>query len=918
MARPKRSASLKSSERSISDISTNGNLQKNGSKRHKSNSIPTDPTIPAFQLSLDPKQALAVNWQPKPSKSDFFSNLLNLEGAYVDTKTQTLFCPQMVSETKELFRLSVGDAIYMVCEPPEEPYYIGKIKKFIVNSSELKSTSHIVSAKGCSFLMQWFYRPKDISKASYDLRLLYSSMHTDTCPIMSYRGKVTLTLKSDIEHDLNMTVDEYTCYPDHFYFDKLFDRYMLKFYDVILTHSLLPYAELADNHSLNFIRCLHKRFEYIFVEPSRVKTLLNGLSDNTCHCDICGQWCSAVDSVSCGSCFQHYHMLCLDPPLMTMPKKGFTWSCGTCAKNDDLAFHNKRIVMLETNKASNENSLRSLRRNLEHDPTVEVPTSPASSDPLMSPSDSSGTLLTEKEDLPKYEVMASKFLMNDKDLTLQQRRLLEEWTIRYLGIYARLEDAVDIHDRNPYPRASTRLGYKHQAVYLPEYEGHPIQYFDSSEKQDNMNRRRGWGGRRRVLKRRPSFQGRSLSVPREYTGVDPKEYPQWLQPRPRGYVERGLDDGEGITSTLMWKPVAEGEESSLSDYINACAPKATELRILPTSPNFMDFILKSYLDTDGDTEEALKRVSTLTREILREPTFSQDEIDRFEQGVLKYGSELYPTFNEVKTQDLSMVVRFYYLWKKTENGRRIWGSFKGRKKNKFQVKTKEASDVHADDKDYNIEKIDTHLENVRCKHCSTETSAQWFCVSDTGGAGNSDKENKVVALCLRCARLWRKYGVVWEDPITLKKKIQAQIQKKKYEYELMQDAIGIVHASWKHGGLLGPKKNNPDLSTENTPAPTPARRGRPPKKKSTEAVVEKPPSTATPTRRGRPPKKKVKELETPIKNISRIATEVKKDEELSPKKENTANGNLNGVHSVEHGTNGSTADGEKDANSQYS
>ncbi|KAG7192448.1 putative PHD type zinc finger protein with BAH domain-containing protein [Scheffersomyces spartinae] len=746
----------------------------------------------------------------------------------------------MEGNSKGMFRLSAGDAIYMVCEPPGEPYYIGKIKRFIVTQPELNITSHIASPKGVCFLMQWFYRPKDISKSGHDLRLLYSSMHTDKCPLMSFRGKVSLMLKSDIEEFMNMSLEEYASHKDHFYFDKLFDRYMLKFYDVILTQSLLPYADLEDNHSLNFIRCLHKRFEYIFVEPSRVKTLLNGLSDNTCHCDICGQWCSAVDSVSCGSCLQHYHMLCLDPPLMTMPKKGFTWSCGTCAKNDDLAFQSKRTLMLETNKATNESSLRSQRR-LEdlqdhQDEVVIVTSSSTSLDSLTHPSDSSssGTLSTEKEHLPKYETMASKFLLNDINLSLEERRLQEEWTIRYLGTYARLEDAVDVHDRNPYPRASTRLGYKHQAVYLPEYEDHPIYYYDGAEDLDTNNKRRGWGGRRRNQKSStPSFQGKRLSVPKEFIDVDPKDYPQWLQPRPRGYIERGLDGGKDSTSTLMWKPVEEEREGHLTLYLESCAPKAIELGILPSSPNFMDFILKTYHDNEGDSKAALKCVSSLTREILREPTFSQDEIERFEQGIMKYGSELHPTYVEVKTQELSMVVRFYYLWKKTENGRRIWGGFKGRKKNKFHVKAAAAAAAPETYTDDNIEILDSISDNIKCKHCSTDFSVQWYKVTDT------EPDNGMVGLCFRCAKLWRKYGVVWEDPITLKKKIQAQIQKRRYEYELMVDAIGIVQHSLKHGGLTNTKKGNIislELSTENTPTPPPSKKGRPPKKKTTNEV----------------------------------------------------------------------------------
>lgn len=155
-----------------------------------------------------------------------------------------------------------------------------------------------------------------------------------------------------------------------------------------------------------------------------------------------------------------------------------------------------------------------------------------------------------------------------------------------------------------------------------------------------------------------------LPIPDELKDTLPKEYPQWLQPRPKGYIERGVDDGEGVTCSLMWKPLNEDYQDNfknLDSFVEKCSPIAEKLNMLATSPNFVDGVLKAYLDNNGNTDKAYEEISKLTRKSLREPTLSKEEIKRFEAGVKKYGSELYPVYKEVKTKPLSMIVRFYYL-----------------------------------------------------------------------------------------------------------------------------------------------------------------------------------------------------------------------------------------------------------------
>lgn len=817
---------------------TNNSNNTNGSNK-KSSHKHDDNHSPSNGASTPNK--VPNNWQPPPKPEDFFSFRLNLTDAYIDLTIQTLYCPNQFPSTntndsssssssrrkskQPIFSLAKGQYIYMISEPPGEPYYIGRIMGFKHKNSNQKNvsvaeTGEIVDAKEYTFEIQWFYRPRDISKITNDSRLLFASMHTDTCPISSFRGLVEVRHKQDIEDQFSKeqlketkrgskksvspsassALESYIQKPNHFYFDKLFDRYMIKFYDVLLTANLLQYAEIENSKSRNFLIALNKRFEFIFVESQRTKSLLNSFSSNSCSCEICGQWCDNPDSISCGECEKYYHMYCLDPPLLKKPSRGFSWACATCTKKHELQYHQKKLVMLSDNKSSNQDQLASelsvlssLEAELSREPT------PASRE----------ASVTSSSTLPKYENLAIEFLRKDKDTTFKQRRIKEEWCMRYLGQYARLEDGVDVDDRSPYPRASTRIGAKHQAVYIPECDGHPIVYYDVEKPQKKKTNGGSQNSKRPRSKNVPEEiveEPVKLVVPEEYKDVDPKEYPSWLQPRPKGYIERGVDDGEGETCTLLWKTRDEDREddfSKLDAYVARCGPIAERLGMSPNSPNFMDSILLSYMKNNGDVELAFKEAQKLDKKKLKEPVFNKEEIKRFENGVRAFGSELYPVYKKVKTQPSAMVVRFYYLWKKTPNGREIWGNYEGRIQKKVQNIVKDEQKAvkqqlddlanPEDDSSYESSKIEPQ-KSFLCKHCHTDTSTQWYRITGHD-AKKVNPDNKVIALCFRCARLWRRYAVVWEDPTQISKKSsngKGNTWKKKVEPELAADATAIL------------------------------------------------------------------------------------------------------------------------------
>lgn len=758
---------------------------KNGKKRGKKGANSGSNTRADTPLSSTLEEddgGFPLNYQPDVKNSKF-SQILDLTDAVVKDEIE------LILNNGE--RLLKNDNIYLICEPPGEPYYIGRIMGFVKkdykqnhsvkesDSTKIKTRhgkSLIESAEGYKFKINWYYRARDISKHSNDSRLLYASMHSDTCPLQSFRGRCVVKHKEEVDD-----FEAFKSVPNNFWFDKLFDRYMIRFYDVLPTLQLTSLPK-------NYHTALMKRFPYIFVEQGKSKDMLQSPKS----CAKCHQWCSHSDSIECCECNEMYHMLCLDPPLYKKPARGFAWSCIKCTKKleGQKLIPNKELSKDEDGAQAKIDS--------------HVP-EPVSKVPL-------------------YEELAIKFLRHDSELTLADRRNQEEWVYRYLGMHAKLEDALDLQDR-PYPRAASRLGSKHQLTGVQDWYGEVVKYFDNSELAEEYQRtttvkkKKTDGRKKKSTSEEPEEVYEPLRVPDEYKDTDPSDFPPWLQERPKGYIERG---GEA-TSTLMWKqPEDQSKADTLDEYIKEAEPIAVGLGLLPNTPNFMDQILKNLLDSHYDFEKAQPLNKSITREALKEPTFTDEEVARFEDGVRQFGSELYPVSQHVKTQPSAMIVRFYYLWKKTRNGHLIWDNFEGRRKARNVSKDNdETEDLgnSADDSSYDSKKATKRV--FQCKHCKTMDSMQWFRSPGAQFSSPESADEKVLALCLRCARLWRRYAVIWEDPNEVMRKTGQKGGngwKKKVESELMIDSELILKA--KADFILangGDSKKRKQSSVEPTP-----------------------------------------------------------------------------------------------------
>ncbi|EKD19300.1 uncharacterized protein L3040_009260 [Drepanopeziza brunnea f. sp. 'multigermtubi'] len=687
------------------------------------------------------------------------SNMLSFEncgGRLRDSK--------LVADDGTVFE--VNDHAYLVCEPPGEPYYLGRIMEFLHVNNDPKQPIDALR-------LNWYYRAKDIGKSISDTRQIFASMHSDVSPLTALRGKCQIKHKTEVEK-----LDDLRKTKDCFWYEKLYDRYIHRYFDVIPTaHIINVPAEVK--------KVLDERWKYIIVEPGRGKELTSAVKT----CKTCSKYCASNDSVDCAVCGNTYHMRCVNPPLLKKPSRGFAWACAPCSKAEE-----KRLQARHT---PNVNDVEEEENNEEDGESHKT-----AGDEL----NTGGTTLISNE--------------GDGSLhsgTAEQQYQASLWQWRYLGQHCKVEDALDYDDRI-HPRASSRLGPRHQANVLP-WPGRPVEYVKPLQVKRKYMK---GGGHKKDSK--PSKEALAVL---EANKAAQENRPKWVMDEPVGYVHRGEDHEPGdpnCTAELLYKlpetmevagkiisdcnpddSVVPPREQAIFDYMGRAAQLARPKGLPYLSTNMLDVALHTLHLNGYNVEQALLALQNTDKRAFKEPDLTPQELKKFEDGVVKFGSEWHSLKKHVKTVSAGNIVRFYYTWKKTERGKQIWGNYKGRK-GKKEAKRAEATvgklqDDVADENDdsaFDNEKAAQKKRLFQCKFCNTRESRQWrrapntaagTMISDNPGGKTSgkDKSNQfMVALCRRCAELWRRYGIQWEDIDEASKKGP---YKRKIDEELLKELV---------------------------------------------------------------------------------------------------------------------------------
>ena len=511
-------------------------------------------------------------------------------------------------------------------------------------------------------------------------------------------------------------------------------------------------------------------------------------------------WRFSNDSVDCAVCKNTYHMNCVRPPLLKKPARGFGWSCGSCSRKQERRLEARNTAAVDRKARDGEEEEPVDEEEEDHGVVSEVPNGKATDE-----SQNAGPRPPTAEQLAQAKL----------------------WPYRYLGIHCRVEDALDYDDRI-YPRASSRLGPKHQAN-VQVWHGHAVQFVKPTDIKKKFLKGSGHKKDAKLTK--------ETVAALEADKVSREKRPKWISDEPLGYIPRGEDLPNGDlrnTAQVTFRMPEVGERSSRGEdtsiqltpderekFIDEYMAKAQDIaqplfNLRPFSTNFLDQALKLLTANNYQTEKALAELKGLKRRYdLKEPELTEDEIRKFEDGVAMYGSELRNVSRHVgKSQKHGEIVRFYYMWKKTERGRRIWDNYEGRK-GKKQAKQADARllDDVADDVDdsaFDTMKATQRKRGFECKFCGSRQSPQWRRApatapgttipadSSTAKGGKDKSGHLMLALCQRCAGLWRKYGIQWENIDEVAKKVAqggGRAWKRRIDEELLAELVSANQAS---------------------------------------------------------------------------------------------------------------------------
>ncbi|GBE86744.1 hypothetical protein SCP_0906250 [Sparassis crispa] len=253
----------------------------------------------------------------------------------------------------------------------------------------------------------WYYRPSDVSdRPVADSRLLLAAIYSEVCDINQLRAKCHV-----IHRDKITDLAGWKKRPDRFYFQRLFDPWIRKEFEVIS-------ATTVRNLPANIRDVLISRYEYVVAE----KEVVPDLTDTLRHCDTCEQWCSPPETVQCDRCKKFFHMGCVNPPLLAKPSRGYGWTCAPCSRK-----HEEEVDSHE----------------------VRHPT-PIAPKPKTNAPAPRGRGRPRKD-----RTLAEK----EENMEIKHFKM---WPFRYFGLYTVAEDTLDPDDLI-FPRTATRVGPKYQS-----------------------------------------------------------------------------------------------------------------------------------------------------------------------------------------------------------------------------------------------------------------------------------------------------------------------------------------------------------------------------------------------------------------------------------------------------------------------
>lgn len=315
-------------------------------------------------------------------------------------------------------QVKVNDHVY--CSPTWSvrdgtPYSIARVMQFLPPEDAPKGP------EGGNYLytrvrLAWYYRPSDVSdRPVADSRLLLAAIYSEVCDINQLRAKCHV-----VHRDKISDFSGWKKRPDRFYFNRLFDPYIKKEFEIIQSTDVR-------NLPNNIRETLTARYEYVVAE----KEVIPDLTDAVRLCGTCQEWCPTADSVQCDRCKRYFHMRCVQPPLIAKPSRGYGWTCAPCSRR-----HEQEVDSHE----------------------VRHPTPQGVPKPLKS-----NAPAPRGRGRPRKDKLQAE---REENFPVKHFKM---WPFRYFGQHTVAEDTLDPDDLI-FPRTATRQGPKFQANVAPAPE----------------------------------------------------------------------------------------------------------------------------------------------------------------------------------------------------------------------------------------------------------------------------------------------------------------------------------------------------------------------------------------------------------------------------------------------------------------
>lgn len=184
----------------------------------------TDTKSGDVQITLRNGDKVKVNGKLlfSPLNIDSFSVFSDCRGVLI-TKIDHVYCSPAWT-----VRDGTPYSIARIMEflPPENKTIKGSSSSLSVSTVKGKSKETFTRAR-----LAWYYRPSDVSDRNVaDSRLLLAAIYSEICDISQLRAKCYV-----IHRDKLQNVADWKRKPDRFYFHRLFDPYIKREFEVLLS-----------------------------------------------------------------------------------------------------------------------------------------------------------------------------------------------------------------------------------------------------------------------------------------------------------------------------------------------------------------------------------------------------------------------------------------------------------------------------------------------------------------------------------------------------------------------------------------------------------------------------------------------------------------------------------------------------------